>query len=144
MISCAYMPPRYSYTMICSNTPYFTHFNSPGGALTWVNVVIMNFYDQQWIPWPKFSYFSCITHCCTQKNDRDIQAAESNMAAGHHLESRVYARHPRCLPRFILKLRYPFTHFKRESLCQKNCKWGSEPAPVLELITFKTEWMTQK
>ena len=45
------------------------------------------------------------------------------------------ARHPRCLPRFILKLRYPFTHFKRESLCQKNCKWGSEPAPELYTVS---------
>ena len=48
-----------------------------------------------------------------------------------HLDFWVYAPHPRCPPRFILKLRHPLTHFKRESLCQKNCKRGSEPAPVL-------------
>ena len=73
------------------------------------------------------------------KNDRDIQAAESNMAARRHLEYWVYSRHPRCLPRFILKLRYPFTHFKRESLCQKKCMLGPGWDPVLDALAMEIQ-----
>ena len=57
------------------------------------------------------------------KNDRDIQAAESNMAAGRHLESRVYSRHPERLPRFILKLRYPLT-LSREKVSPRKIANG--------------------
>ena len=49
------------YLELSENTIFYTYY-WPRGALTWVNVIVLHFYGGKWIPWPKFSYFSCITH----------------------------------------------------------------------------------
>ena len=60
---------------------------------------------------------------------------ESNMADGHHLEFPLSLPLPRCLPCFIMKLRDPFTHFKRENLCLIKCIRGPKPDPGLNSVS---------
>ena len=49
------------YLELSENTIFYTYY-WPRGVLTRVNVIVLYFYGGKWIPWPKFSYFSCITH----------------------------------------------------------------------------------
>ena len=76
----------------------------------------------QLIPWPQKSLISCITQWYTQNAYCDTRFQESKMAAGRHLEFWLNLQLQRCPPCLILKLRDPITHFKRESLCNSNCK----------------------
>ena len=73
------------------------------------------------------------------------------MAAGGHLEFWLNLPLPRCLPRLILKLRDPITHFKRESLYNSNCKQDHVLGPVLsycgtikQIIFYYKSYLTNK
>ena len=69
-----------------------------------------------------------------QNNILDMMLPESNMADGGHLEFPLSLPLYRCPPCFKLKLRDPFTHFKRENLCLKKCIRGPEPETVFPIL----------